>query len=122
MLIGGFGHMSKEAGGAEAIAVDLVIEVLDARLPVSSSNPCWKSCGGKTVHQALNKRDPPIRRYRNGAFLNGRTGSGVATGCKNHAEAGQLAKLCQRPRCRTGETGAFLRVMVVGIPTSANPP
>jgi len=123
MLIEWFpGHMSKAKREiAEAIAtVDLVIEVLDARLPVSSSNPLLEELRGKKpCIKALNKHDladsAVTKKWLR--FFEQQDGvKALPLDAKNHAEAGQLAKLCQRLVPHRGKPGRSLRVMVVGIP------
>jgi ribosome biogenesis GTPase A len=123
MLIEWFpGHMSKAKREiAETIAtVDLVIEVLDARLPVSSSNPLLEELRGKKpCIKALNKHDLADQYVTKKWLRYFEQQDGVKAlplDAKKHAEAGQLVKLCQRLLPHRGVPGRSLRVMIVGIP------
>lgn len=116
------GHMNKARREiAEAIAtVDIVIEVLDSRLPVSSSNPLLTELRGqKPCIKALNKHDladPAVTREWLRYFDAQEGVKALPLDAKKHAEAGQLAKLCQRLKPNRGVPGRSLRVMIVGIP------
>src|SRR5512133_1289372 len=116
------GHMSKAKRKiAETIAtVDLVIEVLDARLPVSSSNPLLEELRGKKpCIKALNKHDlaDPVVTKKWLRYFDGQEGvRALPLDAKKHAEAGQIAKLCQRLMPHRGVPGRSLRVMIIGIP------
>ena len=116
------GHMSKAKREiAETIAsVDLVIEVLDARLPVSSSNPLLEELRGqKPCIKALNKHDladPAVTKQWLRYFEKQEGVRALPLDAKKHAEAGQIAKLCQQLKPNRGVPGRSLRVMIVGIP------
>ena len=123
MLIEWFpGHMSKAKREiAEAIStVDLVIEVLDARLPVSSSNPLLQELRGqKPCIKALNKHDladPAVTKQWLRYFEAQDGILALPLDAKKHADAGQIARLCQKLKPNRGVPGRSLRLMIVGIP------
>ena len=118
------GHMKKtrELIKENLKLVDLVIEVLDARIPISSRNPIIDELvGGKPRVIALNKIDiaseKEIKRWREyfakegstPVAINAQSGSGVSNVLKllerieNQLSAG---KMRQKP----------LRMMIVGVP------
>jgi len=116
------GHMAKASKQlAEAMRkIDLVFEVLDARLPFSSANPQLDQLRGhKPCVKLLNKNDladPEVTRkwvkYFDAQF-------GVKTlplESRQRAEVGLLPKLCRRLVPHRGLPGKPLRVIVVGIP------
>jgi len=116
------GHMAKASKQlAEAMRkIDLVFEVLDARLPISSANPQLDQLRGhKPCVKLLNKNDladPEVTRkwvkYFDAQF-------GVKTlplESRQRAEVGLLPKLCRRLVPHRGLPGKPLRVIVVGIP------
>jgi len=116
------GHMAKASKQlAEAMRkIDLVLEVLDARLPFSSANPQLDQLRGhKPCVKLLNKNDladPEVTRmwikYLDAQF-------GVKTlplESRQRAEVGLLPKLCRRLVPHRGLPGKPLRVIVVGIP------
>ena len=106
---------------SEAIRkIDVVIEVLDARLPASSSNhQLAEMRRNKPCIKVLNKKDladPAVTKAWVRTF---ETESGVRAlplSAKQHSEVKQLIKLCQRLAPNRGKPGLPVRVMVVGIP------
>ncbi|CAG0932687.1 partial Ribosome biogenesis GTPase A, partial [Thermoflexales bacterium] len=116
------GHMGKaQEKISEAIRrIDVVIEVLDARLPASSSNhQLAEMRRNKPCIKVLNKKelaDPAVTKAWVRTF---ETESGVRAlplSAKQHSEVKQLIKLCQRLAPNRGRPGLPVRVMVVGIP------
>ncbi|WP_306537384.1 ribosome biogenesis GTPase YlqF [Geobacter sp.] len=116
------GHMGKaQEQISEAIRrIDVVIEVLDARLPASSSNhQLAEMRRNKPCIKVLNKKelaDPAVTKAWVRTF---ETESGVRAlplSAKQHSEVKQLIKLCQRLAPNRGRPGLPVRVMVVGIP------
>ncbi|MDA8429585.1 MAG: ribosome biogenesis GTPase YlqF [Geobacteraceae bacterium] len=116
------GHMGK---ALEQIAdlikrVDVVIEVLDARLPLSSSNHQLENLRRtKPWIKVLNKHDLAdpaatkawVRHFERQAGIRA-----LPMSAKQHAETKQLIKLCQLLAPKRGKPGFPVRVMVVGIP------
>lgn len=118
------GHMGKaQEKMAEAIRkIDLIIEVLDARLPVSSSNHQLDDMRrNKPCIKVLNKHDladPAITkawvRYyeqESGIFA-------VPLSARVQADTKQLIKLCKKTVPHRGRPGWPLRIMVFGIPNT----
>jgi ribosome biogenesis GTPase A len=116
------GHMTKARREiAEALAnADVVIEVVDARLPVSSSNPTLQELrGSKPCVKAINKQDladPTVTK----AWVRHFSGQGgvlaLPVEAKNRREAKEILRRCQSLAPHKGRPGRNLRVMVVGIP------
>ena len=116
------GHMGK---ALEKIAdlikkVDVVIEVLDARLPLSSSNKDLQALRRtKPWIKVLNKHDladPAITSAWLKQFKGEVGVSALPISAKKHSETRQLIKLCQQLSPKSGRPGFPVRVMVVGIP------
>lgn len=117
------GHMGK---ALEKIAdlikkVDVVIEVLDARLPFSSSNHQLQALRRtKPWIKVLNKHDladPAVTKAWLRQFRSEPGVSALPLSAKQHGETKKLLKLIQQlapPRC--SKPGFPIRVMVVGIP------
>lgn len=116
------GHMTKARREIrEALAiVDVVIEVIDARLPRSSSNPLLQKLRGvKPCVKVLNKQDladPLVTREWVKHFEAEAGVLALPIEAKNRHEAGQVLRLCQKLIPHKGVPGRTLRVMVVGIP------
>ncbi|WP_367565632.1 ribosome biogenesis GTPase YlqF [Lacrimispora sp.] len=122
------GHMTKakRAMKEDVKLIDLIIELVDARVPLSSRNPDIDELGkGKARMVLLNKSDLGDERYNNAwsayfeeqgchvVKVNSRTGSGlkqinsvVQEACKEKIERDRKRGILNRP----------VRAMVVGIP------
>jgi len=106
--------------------VDVVIELLDARIPYSSSNPLLKELlGNKPCVIALNKADlaDPINTKKWIAFFRTEGISAVAIDSITGQGTKQLVKLTEeRAKAKTqklvvkGAKARAARVMIVGIP------
>lgn len=123
------GHMTKTRRQMEADLkhVDIVVELVDARIPISSRNPDIDAiCGDKPRIVMLNRADqadPQINRvwadYFNkvrkipAATVDSRTGTGVGqmAALARNALKEQMAKWKER-----GQVGRPIRAMVVGVP------
>jgi ribosome biogenesis GTPase A len=116
------GHMGKalEQIGELIKRVDVVIEVLDARLPVSSSNHQLENLRRtKPWIKVLNKHDladPFITKAWVRLFEQQAGVRALPMSAKQHSETKQLIKLCQLLAPKRGKPGFPVRVMVVGIP------
>ena len=116
------GHMGKaQEQISEAIRrIDVVIEVLDARLPASSSNhQLTEMRRNKPCIKVLNKKelaDPAVTRAWVRAFETENGVRALPLSAKQHGDVKQLIKLCQGLAPNRGKPGRPLRVMVVGIP------
>ena len=122
------GHMTKTLRlmEKEIRNVDCVLQILDARIPLSSLNPeIERITAGKPHLYILNKvdlADPEITKQWLAYFKSAGAGClamdskqrGRATAAKGPIEK-ELSALMARRRNR-GMVGAAIRVMVVGIP------
>lgn len=118
------GHMtSARRKAAETMAtVDVVVEVLDARLPEASSNPMiheLRRFRQRPCLKLLNKADladPEVTRAWL-AFFNAQTGvKAVAISAKKGGEVSRIPSLCQALAPHRDDNIKPLRMMVMGIP------
>lgn len=117
------GHMKKarEQIIEKLRTIDVVIEVLDARLPASSANPLLTRLrGAKPCIKVLNKSDLADPAVTNAwvHFFDKQQGvRALPLIAKDHRDAGRLLKLCRTlVPTRGGKGERYLQVMVVGIP------
>ena len=116
------GHMAKAKRQiTEVMAkIDIVIEVLDARLPVSSSNPLLKKLRGqKPCIKVLNKSDladPAVTKLWVAYFDQLAGVKALPIEASKRSTVGQITNLCRRMVPNRGVPGKTLRAMVVGIP------
>ncbi len=117
------GHMKKaRAQIVETLPkIDLVIEVLDARLPASSANPLLhKLRGPKPCIKVLNKKDladPTVTKAWVSFFEQEQGVKAIPLEAKDRRDVGLLPKLCRKLAPHRGNKGQKpLRVMIVGIP------
>jgi ribosome biogenesis GTPase A len=116
------GHMQKaQLQIQQALKrVDLLIELLDARIPFSSENPMLATLrGDKPCLKVLSKSDlaDPALTSRWQAHLERQTGVWVRA--ITTAQAGTIARLtgvCQKMLPRRGGLGKPIRTMIVGVP------
>ena len=122
------GHMTKTRRQIEADLknVDIVVEIMDARIPVSSRNPDIDSiCAGKPRLIVLNRADqadPELNRKWAERFR-ARGHSVLETDAKTGRGVNQFSALIQQSlkdqiaRWREkGQVGRPVRAMVVGVP------
>jgi ribosome biogenesis GTPase A len=118
------GHMGKaQEKMAEAIRkIDVIIEVLDARLPSSSSNHQLEEMRrNKPCIKVLNKNDladPGVTKAWVHHFERESGVCAMPLSARVHSDAKQLIKLCQKTVPHRGRPGWPLRVMVFGIPNT----
>jgi ribosome biogenesis GTPase A len=118
------GHMtSARRKAAETMALtDVVIEVLDARLPEASSNPMIHELRRFRQRQCLkllNKSDlaDPAATRAWLDFFNRQPGvKAVAISCRNPAEVARVPALCQALAPHRNDGTKLLRMMIMGIP------
>jgi ribosome biogenesis GTPase A len=108
---------------AEAIRkIDVIIEVLDARLPLSSANYQLEEMRrNKPCIKVLNKKDladPAVTTAWVRYFERESEVSALPLSARVHADAKLLIKLCQKTAPHRGKPGWPLRVMVFGIPNT----
>jgi ribosome biogenesis GTPase A len=116
------GHMAKAKRQIAEVMpkIDVVIEVLDARLPLSSANPMLEKLrGSKPCIKILNKSDladPEITDQWIEYFERQKGVKAIPVEARKRSVAGQIPKLCRLLAPRRGVPGKTLRAMVVGIP------
>ncbi|MSM40168.1 MAG: ribosome biogenesis GTPase YlqF [Geobacter sp.] len=116
------GHMGKALEQIEDLIkrIDVVIEVLDARLPVSSSNHKLAALRrNKPWIKVLNKHDladPVVTKAWVRDFEQQTGVRALPLSAKKHADTKQLIRLCQGLAPKRGKPGFPVRTMVVGIP------
>ena len=116
------GHMHKARKEIKQVMpqMDLIIEVLDARIPFSSENPMVPALRGDTpVIKVLNKRDladPDITALWQ-QWLEKEKGTRAVTLSHNHRnEALAILKLAQQMVSDSIRDTRALRIMILGIP------
>ena len=118
------GHMDKARDQmSESIRkIDVIIEVLDARLPESSSNPLLEELRrNKPCIKVLNKHDladPAITKAWVRSFEKRSGVRALPLSAKQHGEVKPLLALCKRLAPNRGNPGFPVRVMVFGIPNT----
>ena len=118
------GHMtSARKKAAETMEfVDIVIEVLDARLPEASHNPMIEELRlfrQRPCLKILNKNDlaDPAATQAWLNFYNKQPGvKAVALSCKKPGDAAKIVGLCQSLAPHRGTNLKPLRMMIMGIP------
>jgi ribosome biogenesis GTPase A len=116
------GHMAKAKRQIAEVMpkIDVVIEVLDARLPVSSANPMLEKLRGqKPCIKVLNKSDLADSKVTEAWVKHFDQIAGVKAipiEANNRSVAAQIPKLCRIIVPHKGVPGKTLRAMVVGIP------
>ena len=116
------GHMSKALVQIEDLIkqIDVVIEVLDARLPFSSSNHRLVVLRrNKPWIKVLNKHDladPAVTKAWVREFELQAGVRALPLSAKRHADTKPLIRLCQGLAPKRGRPGFPVRTMVVGIP------
>jgi len=123
MAIGWYpGHMAKarRAIAATLPRIDVVLELLDARLPRASANPLLAELrGGKPCVRLLNKSDladPAVTRAWVRHLEREAGTRALPIDGRRSADLRPLAGLCRRLAPTRGGVGKPLRVLVVGIP------
>ena len=118
------GHMtSARKKAAETLAkTDVVIEVLDARIPEASCNPMIRQLRDfrqRPCLKVLNKSDlaDPLATAAWLEFYNSQPGvKAVALSCKNPAEPGRIPGLCRSLAPHRNDLTKPLRMIIMGIP------
>ncbi|MDO9225805.1 MAG: ribosome biogenesis GTPase YlqF [Pseudomonadota bacterium] len=118
------GHMtSARKKAAETMAnIDVVIEVLDARLPEASGNPLiteLRTFRQRPCLKLLNKSDlaDPVATKAWLAFFNAQKNvKAVAISAKKASDVARLPALCQSLAPHRDDNFKPLRIMIMGIP------
>ena len=124
------GHMtSARKKAAETMAtIDVVIEVVDARLPEASTNPLVRELRlfrQRPCLKILNKADlaDPLVTREWIAFYNRQSGvKAVAMTSKNQGEVAKIPALCQALAPHRNDNVKPLRMMIMGIPNVGKSP
>ena len=122
------GHMAKARREITEAArlVDVVIEIIDARIPVSSRNPILNEIiGNKPRVIVLNKSDLAdmeankawVQKFKTNNQIAVIVDSNQGKGVKNVVDAAlELMKYKMEKQIEKGRTGASIKAMIVGIP------
>ncbi|WP_114766970.1 ribosome biogenesis GTPase YlqF [Vibrio rhodolitus] len=116
------GHMHKaQKEIAEAIPqIDVIIEVLDARIPFSSENPMISELRGeKPVVKVLNKRDladPEMTQLWIDHLEKENNVKAMAITTSEPHEVQKILELCRKLAPHREEIGKNIRTMIMGIP------
>ena len=116
------GHMNKARKKiAEAMpSIDLVIEVLDARLPFSSTNPLVNDLrGDKPVIRVLNKADladPAITQEWVNHFNREHNVKALPLVAEERNQVKKLIQLCKQLGSTRTDKKQSIRIMIMGIP------
>ena len=118
------GHMaSARKKAAETMAsIDVVIEVVDARLPEASTNPLVRELRllrQRPCLKVLNKADladPQVTQAWIAYYNRQESVRAVALSCKRPSEVARLPGLCEALAPHRSENTKPLRMMIMGIP------
>lgn len=116
------GHMSKAHEQISELIrkIDVIIEVLDARLPHSSSNHLLETLRrNKPCIKLLNKNDladPAVTKMWVQHFQKAAGVRALPISARRIPEVQKLVKLCKQLAPNRGKPGLPVRTMVVGIP------
>jgi ribosome biogenesis GTPase A len=113
-------HLTRKAIGERIKEIDVVIEVLDARLPGSSANPLLSEMTGhKPTLKILNKQDvaDPARTQQWLDHYNALPGTrALALQASNAAAVQPLAAACHALAPGRGGMAKPMRVLICGVP------
>ncbi len=113
-------HLTKQAITERIKAIDVVIELLDARLPGSSANPMLAQLtAGRPTLKVLNKQDmaDPLRTAPWLAYYNSQPGTrAIALDSSDTAAAQRLIASCRALAPLRGGMVKPMRVLICGIP------
>jgi ribosome biogenesis GTPase A len=113
-------HSTKKAIAARIKEIDVVIELLDARLPGSSCNPMLAQLtAGKASLKVLNKQDlaDPVQTSAWLAFYNSLANTkaiGLDASARTPAKA--LVTACSALKPNRGGIGKPMRILICGVP------
>lgn len=121
------GHMNKARNEIKEVmpSIDIIIEVLDARIPYSSSNPMIAQLRGeKPVIKILNKADLAdpivtqawIEHLETTQSTNTKTTKAIACDDNKSAVVKSIVQLCKQFASNKVGTGQKIKVLIMGIP------
>jgi ribosome biogenesis GTPase A len=118
------GHMNvarKEAAKTMEI-IDVIVEVLDARIPNASSNPLIEElrlARQRPSLKILNKADladPAVTRAWLDLFNQRQGVNAVALSCRHAGDAAKIPQLCQPLAPHRSSSAKPLRMLIMGVP------
>ncbi|WP_313071999.1 ribosome biogenesis GTPase YlqF [Melaminivora sp.] len=113
-------HLTRKAIAERIKDIDVVIELLDARLPASSANPLLAELtGNRPTLKVLNKQDlaDPARTPVWLDWYNAREGTrAIALDASERAPARRLADGCRQLAPNRRGMARPMRVLIVGVP------
>ena len=113
-------HLTRQAIAERVKSIDVVIELLDARLPGSSSNPLLADLAGhRPTLKVLNKQDlaDPARTEAWLAWYGAQADTrSIALDASERAPARRLIDACRELAPRRRGMARPMRVMIVGVP------
>lgn len=116
------GHMNKARNEAKDMMpqMDVIIEVLDARIPYSSENPMVATLrGDKPVIKILNKADladPQMTQAWMDYFETENGVKALAFDDNKAADVHRIIELCKKLMPNKAESGRQIKAMILGIP------
>lgn len=116
------GHMHKARKEIEEVVpkIDVIIEVLDARIPFSSENPLIRRIRkDKPVIKVLNKRDladPEMTALWLEHLEKEQGVKAMAITTEHVSEVNKIMELCRKLAPHREEMGKNIRTMIMGIP------
>ncbi|WP_261817683.1 ribosome biogenesis GTPase YlqF [Vibrio gallicus] len=116
------GHMHKARKEIEEVVpqIDVIIEVLDARIPYSSENPMIAELRGeKPCIKVLNKRDladPELTEMWIEHYEKEQGVKAMAVTTENTQEVHKIMELCRKLAPHREAMGKNIRTMIMGIP------
>ncbi|SHO57673.1 ribosome biogenesis GTPase YlqF [Vibrio quintilis] len=116
------GHMHKARKEIEEVIpqIDVIIEVLDARIPFSSENPMIAELrGDRPCVKVLNKRDladPEVTELWIHHLEQERGVKALAITTQHPQEVHKIMELCRKLAPHREEIGKNIRTMIMGIP------
>ncbi|CAM3104616.1 ribosome biogenesis GTPase YlqF [Vibrio rarus] len=116
------GHMHKARKEIEEVIpqIDVIIEVLDARIPYSSENPMISEIrGDKPCVKVLNKRDlsdPELTQMWIDHYESQEGVKAMAVTTENPHEIHKIMELCRKLAPNREAMGKNIRTMIMGIP------
>ena len=113
-------HVTRKAISDRVPDIDVVIELLDARLPGSSANPLLAELTGhKSRLKVLNKQDlaDPVRTAEWLAYYNALPDTrAIALDASEKAPARQIVQACHELAPNRGGMAKPMRVLICGVP------
>ncbi len=116
------GHMHKASKEIKQVLpqIDLIIEVLDARIPFSSQNPMLSTLRGqKPCIRVLSKTDladPEMTRYWQNYLEQEEAVKTLAVTTQQPEKIKQITQLCQKMIPEKGSNDKLIKTMILGIP------